>query len=175
MKAAWGRARRLRRGEAIAAGSAIVLLASTFLQWFGAEPGPYNTLQLIVLLGYGGTAWQSLDVLPWFLLVVVLVSLGTAALSLRGSRWRPALPPNAAVAVLGGLAALLVLLRLVFAPDYGAIEHISIESNIELGAWLALAAACGIAYGGYRALGEAGDSFAAIAERLAKGGRASAS
>jgi hypothetical protein len=173
VKALRARVGRLRRGESIAAISALALLASLFLDWFGAELGPYNTRQLISLIGYGGNAWQSLDLLPWFLLLVVLVTLGAAVLALRGSSWRPVVPLSAAVAVLGGLAALLVLLQLIFPPDYGAIEHISIETNVEPGAFLALIAACGVAFGGYRAMGDEGDSFEAIAERLSgQGGRA---
>jgi hypothetical protein len=165
--------RRLRRGEAIAAASALLLVGSTFLQWFGAEPGPYNTLQLIVLLGYGGTAWQSLDLLPWFLTLVALFALGAAVLGMRGSRWRPAVPLSAGVAVFGGLAALLVLVQIVFPPDYGAIEHVAIKTNLEAGAFMALLASCGVAYGGYRAMGEEGDSFEAIAERLSNKRRVS--
>lgn len=157
--------RRARVGERIAAASALVLVASTFMEWFEAELSSNNLLILIRFFARGN-AWQSLGAVPWLLLVVALGALVPAVLSSRGSSWKPAIPPNAAVAVFGGLATLLVLLRIVFPPDYGPVNHIPVVTNVLLGAWLALIAAAGIAYGGYRAMGEGGDSFESIAERL---------
>ena len=157
-------ARRLGRGERIAAISALALLAFSFLRWYGAEPAGEATFPTDA----GGSAWQTLNLVLAVLLVTVVVALATAALRLRGSRWRPAVPLNAAVAVLGGLSALLVLLRIVFPPDLGSIGGIPLDTTLSWGVLLGLIAAAGVAYGGYRAMTEEGSSFAAVADRLSR-------
>jgi hypothetical protein len=99
-------------------------------------------------------------------MLAIAVAVGAALMRLAGSEWKPAVPANAAVTVLGGLAALLILIRIVFPPGFGTIGGISINATLKVGVFLALAAAIGIAYGGYRAMREAGDSFQGIAQRL---------
>jgi hypothetical protein len=154
--------RRLRAGERIAAVSAVALLAFSFLRWYGAEPTGEATFPTDA----GGSAWQTLSLVLAVLLVTVVVALAAAALRLRGSKWRPAVPLNAAVAVLGGLSALLILLRIVFPPDLGSVGGIPLDTTLSWGVLLGLVAAGGVAYGGYRAMTEEGSSFAAVAERL---------
>jgi hypothetical protein len=91
------------------------------------------------------------------------------------SQWTPAIPPSAAVSVLGGLSFLLILLRILFPPDFGTLGGIAVNATPELGIFLGLAAAAGISYGGYRAMGLRGTSFAKVADALAvKPARASA-
>ncbi len=161
--------KRVGRGEGIAALSALVLFAVTFVDWYGAEvAGQARRIELGGGAGAGGSAWQSLDLLPWFLLLVVGAAVGAAALSARGSQWRPPVPASAAVAVLGGLATLWILLRIVFPPGFGELGGVAVNATLDLGAWLGLAAAFGVACGGYRAMGERGTSFAQIADDLAR-------
>lgn len=153
----------MRAGERIAALSALALLAFSFLRWYGAEPAGEAHFPTDA----GGSAWQTLGLVLVVLLATVAVALATAALRLRGSRRRPAaVPLNAVVAVLGGLSSLLVLLRIVFPPDLGSVGGIPLDATLSPGAFLGLLAACGVAYGGYRAMGEEGDSFEGIADRL---------
>jgi ABC-type amino acid transport system permease subunit len=158
----------VRPGERIAAVSAIALFAFTFLPWYGAEPAGEATFATDA----GGSAWQTLSLVLAVLLVTVVVALVAAALRLSGSEWRPAVPLNAAVAVLGALSALLVLLRIALPPDLGSVGGIPLDATLSLGVFLALLAACGVAYGGYRAMGEEGSSFEAIADGLADKRRA---
>ena len=153
----------MRAGERIAAASAVALLAFTFLDWYGAEPAGEAHFPTDA----GGSAWQTLSLVLAVLLLTVVVTLATAALRLAGSKWRPAVPLDAAIAVLGGLSALLILLRIVLPPDLGSVGGIHLDATLSVGVLLALLAACGIAYGGYRAMGEEGSSFAAIADELA--------
>jgi hypothetical protein len=157
---------RLSRGEAIAAASAIALFAFTFFDWYTVS-APQGDLGHLSIFDTGGNAWHSFEVAPWLLTVVVLAAVGAAVLSLRGSEWRPAIPPSAVVAVCGGLATLLVLWRILVPPDFGAGE-LPLVISVQLGAYLALVAALGVAYGGYRAMGERGTSFAKIADALSK-------
>jgi hypothetical protein len=157
-----GRRVALRTGGRIAALAAIALAVFSLLDWYGSEPAGQAHFQTDA----GGSAWQTLEVVPVILAITVVVALLAAALRLAGSGWRPQVPLNAAVAVFGTLSALLILLRIVFPPDLGSVGGIHLEATLSLGAFLAFAAACGVAYGGYRAMGEAGDSFEAIAARL---------
>lgn len=153
-------------GEGIAAIAAILLFAFMLFDWYDyVQTG--GLLNLIGLFGFPADAWQSLDVIPWVLLLAILAALGTALLRLSGSEWEPEVPPTAAVAVLGGVAALLVLYRILFHPDFG-LGGVPVAITVEPGAYLSLAAAAGIAYGGYRAMGERGTSFARVADSLSK-------
>lgn len=154
----------LTRGEAIAALAAAFLFVFMFFDWYDYEQVG-GLLSLIVLFGFPANAWQSLDVIPWILLLAILAALGAALLRVSGSEWEPELPPAAAVAVLGGVAALLVLYRIVFQPDFG-LGGVPVAITVEPGAYLSLAAAAGVAYGGYRAMGERGTSFAQVADAL---------
>jgi uncharacterized membrane protein len=149
----------------IAALAAIALFAFTFFDWYDYEQGG-NLLNLIALFGFPANAWQILDVIPWLLLLAILAALGMALLRIRRSKWEPAIPPSAAVAVLGGLATLLVGYRTIFPPEPAVVRELPITITVELGAYLALVAAAAIAYGGYRAMGERGTSFAKVAEAL---------
>ena len=49
----------------------------------------------------GGNAWQTLEVIPLFLMLAIVVAVGAALLRSSGSEWKPAIPPAAAVCVLG--------------------------------------------------------------------------
>jgi len=160
---------RLRAGEAIAAASAIALLVFTFLDWYGAEvSGQVAAISLGGGAGAGGSAWQTLEGVSLVLAANAAVAIGAALLRLSGSHWEPAIPPSAVVAVLGGLSTVLVLLRILIPPDFGDLGGVPINATLKLGAFLGLAAAAGVAYGGYRAMGERGTSFEAIADALSR-------
>jgi hypothetical protein len=156
---------RLRTGEAIYLVAAILLFVLMFFTWYGVTmAGESEVVSLIV---HGGDAWQTLEVLPLFLMLTIAVAIGAALLRLGGSDWKPAIPPGVAVCALGLLAALGILGRMVSPPDLGG-EGIGYSVNLELGIFLALAAALGVAYGGWRAMADEGTSFAAVGKRLEK-------
>jgi hypothetical protein len=162
---------RLRTGEAIAALSALALFGVMFTTWYGSEvSGQVGTISLGGGAGAGGSAWQTLDAISLILMLTVVVAVGAALLRASGSSWEPAIPPSALVAVLGGLSTLLVLFRILVPPDFGTLGGVPINATLDLGVFLGLAAAAGVAYGGYRAMGERGTSFEKIAADL--GGRA---
>ncbi|HVO54635.1 MAG TPA: hypothetical protein VMT37_09490 [Solirubrobacterales bacterium] len=160
---------RLGRGEAIASVSAFVLFVATFLDWYDVEAPPRLDLSRLGLFDTGGSAWQSFEVAPWLIVLVVVLTLGAAALVVRGSTWEPAIAPSAVVAVAGGAAALATLFRILFPPDFGP-AGVPLVVSVDFGAYLALAASLGIAYGGYRGMGEHGTSFAKIADSLSGSG-----
>jgi hypothetical protein len=154
---------RLRTGEAIYLVAAILLFVLMFFTWYGVTmAGESEVVSLVV---HGGDAWQTLEVLPLLTMFTIVVAVGSALLRLSGSDWKPTIPPSVAVCVLGLLAALGILWRMISPPDLGG-EGIGYSVNLELGIFLALAAALGIAYGGWRAMADEGTSFAGVAKRL---------
>jgi hypothetical protein len=157
---------KIRRGEALHLVSAVLLVAVMFATWYGADvAGQARAIELGGGTGAGGNAWQSLGLIPYFLLLTAICSIATVLVPLFGGR-RPALSANAVVAVLGGIATLLVLFRILFPPDFGDLGGVALEATLKLGAFGGLAAALGIAVGGYRAMREEGSSFEAVAESL---------
>lgn len=160
---------RLGIGQAVAGVSAILLFVFMFFDWFGVEARQSSRLSLFVPFG-GGNAWQMLDVIPIFLVLAIVIVVGAALVRLAGADWKPTVPVNAAVTMLGGLAALLILSRIVFpAGRSESFEGITVEPTLEAGIFLALVAAFGIALGGYRAMREEGVSFAGLRAHLDKG------
>ncbi|HVT00163.1 MAG TPA: hypothetical protein VHE08_06570 [Solirubrobacterales bacterium] len=161
--------RRLRTGEAISLVAAILLFVLMFFDWWeagiGREPGGSTAVSLF---DRGQDAWQALEVIPLFLMLAIVVAVGAALLRLIGSDWEPAIPPGAAVCVLGLLAALLILIRMISPPSLtpGSLAGTEFDTSLQLPIFLALLAALGIAYGGRRAMAEEGASFGATAKRL---------
>jgi hypothetical protein len=157
---------RLRTGEAIYLVAAILLFILMFFDWFGVKGSTTDgSLVLFVPFG-GGNAWQTLDVIPLFLMLAIVVAVGAAILRLSGSDWKPAIAPGAAVCLLGALAAILILIRIISPPGSSAAEGFAVDPTLKLAIFLALAAALGIAYGGWRAMAEEGTSFGGVAKRL---------
>jgi hypothetical protein len=154
---------QLRRGEAIAAVSAALLFALMFFDWFRGELAGGQSVSAPDI---GGSAWESLDLIPIVLVVAILATLLSAALKLARVGYRSSVPANATVAVLGGLATLLTVLRLLDPPSVD-LGGLSIQTSPQLAAFLGLLAAAGIAYGGYTAMRAEGGSFGAVADGLA--------
>lgn len=167
MARARGRGRRrrvrLRRDEAIAAVSALALFVLLFFPWY--DLGNAES-KLSLPESPERSAWEALDVIAPLLALACAASLGLLAARLLRPGWKPAISPGAGVAVLGGLATLLVLVRLVVPPDLDGLVGITYDATPALAAFLGLAAAFGIAVGGYRAMRAEGSSFAAVADSL---------
>jgi cation transport ATPase len=158
----------LRVGEAISLVAAVLLLILMFFDWFGikATGGAEQAGGLVSGSG-GGSAWEALEVIPLFLMLAIVVAVGAALLKLARSEWKPAIPAAAVVCLLGLLAALLILIRIISPPGPdGALAEVAFDSTLKLPVFLALAAALGIAYGGWRTMGEEGTTFGGIAKRL---------
>lgn len=153
---------RLSNGERISGGSAILLFVFMFFHWYGLGVAERpNLLFSLRLFEDGGNAWQTLEVTSIVLALVIAVTVGAAVRRLIGQDWEPPVSPGVVVFVLGALAACLILIRIVSPPDLGGdVEGFTFEVTLKAGIFLALAAACGIAYGGGRAMQEEGASFA---------------
>src|SRR5215207_11638714 len=133
--------RRLRAGEWIAGISGLVLLVALFLPWYGDDVG-------------SRTGWQSLGALDVVLGVVALAALAIPVVT--AVQRAPAVPlAHESLTVLVGLLALvLVLIRVLNMPDWAAER--------EWGLWLGLAGTLGIVVGGLTAMRD---------ERLTRGER----
>ena len=134
--------RRLRIGEWLTAISGIVLLASLFAPWYGAEDVPATS------------GFESLALLD---IVLALVAAGAVALwIITAAQGLPAVPltVNTLVCLSGLLAVVLVVIRVLDLPDDASAR--------EWGLWLGLAASLGIVVGSLIAMRD---------ERLSKPGR----
>jgi hypothetical protein len=162
---------RLSTGEKVSAVSAILLFVFMFFDWFGVEvsgvPGFGGDVS-----GAGGSAWDALDVIPIFLMLAIVAAIGVAVVRLTDADLEPPISLNAIVAALGGLAVLLILYRIVDQPGGGGdFSGVEVDVTLKIGIFLALLAAAGIAYGGYRAMQEEGMTFGDVGDRLSGGGQ----
>jgi hypothetical protein len=159
---------RLSTGEKIAGVSAILLFVFMFFEWFGVEVSGVGGFSGTIE-GEGGSAWDALDFIPIVLVVTVIAALAMAALRLSDSTYEPPVPISTIVAVLGAISVLLVLYRIIFPPSFGSFGGVSVDATLSFGIFLGLAAAAGIAYGGYSAMREEGITFGDTADRLSGG------
>jgi hypothetical protein len=148
---------KLSVGDQIAAVSGIVLLIALFLPWYGVD------------VDFGGiaagsadaNAWESLGFIDILLFLVALVAIGVPVAKAAGGPTGD-LPGPMLVLGAGGLAVLLVLFRLIDLPTPD-IEAEGVDFSRKFGVFLALIAAVGVTYGGWRANEEAPVSSAPAA------------
>ena len=159
---------KLSTGEKVAAVSAILLFIFMFFTWFGVEVSGVGGFSGSVP-GAGGSAWDALDFIPIILMITIIAALAVAVLRLTDSTYEPPVSMNAVVAALGGLSVLLILFRIIDPPSFGSFGGVSVDGTVEIGIFLGLIAAAGIAYGGYMAMKEEGASFGDTADRLSGG------
>jgi len=86
---------RLRRGELIAGGGAVVLAVSLFLlPWYGVR-SPFGPTAASLGASTSFTGWNSLSHLRWLVLITILLAL--ALVWLQATRPAPALPVSVSV------------------------------------------------------------------------------
>lgn len=147
--------KKLSTGEMIIGISGIVLFIDSFLDWFGAEikgvPGASGA----------DNAWGF--TLPLFAVLIGIAMVVLVALRAFGV----VLPDRVGnfgfrlIYLLGGLAFLLVLLKIIVGPDIdtgsAAAFGIKVSKTREVGAYIGLLCTAGLAVGGFMAAKEAGD------------------
>ena len=148
---------RPRKGEVIAGGGAVLLLVAMFLlPWFAVGPGPADRSL---------DGWHSLTNIRWVLLMTIALSI--ALVFSTATRRSPAVPVTLSmiVTVLGGLAVLLVLFRLLDPPGGASVVA-------QPGLYVGLLATALVAGGGYLSLRGEGSPFGdpASIETVALGG-----
>jgi low temperature requirement protein LtrA len=148
---------KLSSGERISSISAILLFVFMFFHWF--EVKAVNTSNLLFAIKAGGpgkSAWEALEYIPIFLVLTVGITFVAAATRLVNKNRKPSVSLNAVVALFGIASALLVLFRIIDPPVFHIEPTITMEGAPQLPMFLALAAAVGIAFGGYWAMREEG-------------------
>ncbi|MDQ6806536.1 MAG: hypothetical protein M3065_16575 [Actinomycetota bacterium] len=133
---------RISRGESVAGGGGIVMLAALFLlPWFEVR-GPAGRPAATAASSVSLDGWHALTTTRWFLLVTVAAALALVLLTL--SQRAPALPVVASMVscVLGGLSSLLLLYRI--------IDHAGLTARA--GLYVAFVATLAVGYGGYLSL-----------------------
>jgi hypothetical protein len=130
---------RLNSGEKVAAGSALALLVCMFFGWFN--------------FGFDTTnAWEVLHYISPILTVVIVATVGIAFMAAIGKSIGD-IPSGMSIFVLGCIATLLILFRLIDPVSFPGVEGVDASGSVEAGLFLALLAAAGIAVGGYLATG----------------------
>ena len=153
---------RLNTGEKLAGVSGVVLLLVMFIfDWFSLKDAP----------DAGGlNAWESFSFIDIILFLAVVSGIALAAVkAMDGARGD--LPLSSITAGIGGLAALLVLFRILFTPEIDVLG-VELETSRSIGLFLGFLATLGIAAGGYMAMQEEGTTFGDTADRFSGGGRA---
>jgi hypothetical protein len=146
---------KLSRGEKISSGSAVLLFIFMFFHWFGVKA--VNTSNLLFAIQGGGpgkSAWDALDSIPTVLLITILATLAVAVLRLLNALRKDSVPVNVVVAILGLVSVGLILFRIIDPPVFNVEPTITSEGAAQFPIFLALAAAIGIAVGGFLATWE---------------------
>lgn len=126
-------------GERVTALSGLVLMLSSFMGWYaGSEEGP----TIAVIGWHTGVIGKLVFLLG--LAVVVLVVLRELGIELPAT-----VPESLVIIVLGALATILVLIRLISVPD-----QFFPNDGRGIGIWIALLAALGVIVGGLLRAGE---------------------
>ena len=141
------RSRRIGRGELVSTASALVLLVAMFaLEWYGVDGIPGRTRLTSV-----ENAWEALTLVRWLMLATIVVAVGTPFLHATQSTHGSKTSTGLIVTVLGALTAGFLVYRvLIDMPSPNEIV------DQKFGALVGLAAALGIAVGGYDSLREEG-------------------
>jgi hypothetical protein len=131
---------RLRNGEVIAGVAAVVLIVLMFaVPWYRSGGATATSVD----------GWDGLPTLRWLILITVIAALALAFF--QATRRAPALPVSLSVIVsaLGLLTALCLIYRVLIAvPGSGG------QTGAKAGAYLGLASALALFYGGFRSLRE---------------------
>lgn len=156
---------RLRTGERLAGAAGIALLLIMFIfDWYGAKG-----------VSGGANAWESFSLVDIILFLTALAGIGLAVL--QGTQRRLDLPVAASVIVtiLGVLALILVLYRIIDPPDFGATSvnvpgvgevDTGLEVTRKIGVYLGLISTAAIALGGYMSMQDEGTSFSQARDQL---------
>jgi hypothetical protein len=135
---------RLTTGDIVAGVGGIVLLISLFLPWYGASAD---------IPGFGSVSndasgWQALGFIDILLFLIAVAAI--AVVAARAAGVLPAdIPAPVILLGLGGLAVLLVLLRIIDIPVEGDIPD-EIDFSRKVGIFVALIGAAAVTYGGWR-------------------------
>jgi hypothetical protein len=146
---------RLRVGEWIFGVSAVVLLVSLFLPWFGLKGewidlgpgGPVEGFNDSVDAVTTWTAWQVFSVADLLLALLAVLALVVWAIVARATAAGPGIAGETLLLPLGIVAAIVALVQVLSTPNTVEAAPPIPDPTTEYGAWLGLAATLGILVG----------------------------
>ena len=121
---------RLRRGERIAGGAAVLLLIDMFLTWYSSAVGPGTA-----------TAWEAFSTTDILIFLTCLAALMMVGLAATGRTTGMQMSVPMVVAALGGLTTLLILYRIVNQPGPNN------QVNVDFAAYFGLVLSAALTYG----------------------------
>jgi len=157
-------ANRLKFGDMIAGGGALVLFISLFLDWYKVEIKGFGGAN-IGGASEGGNAFDALGIGPVFLVLVAVVVIGIVIVRALGAE--PAglpVPLSTIILGLGALATLYILFRILVLPDGDipdALED-AVDFGRSFGIFLALLSALAITAGGFLSARERGEAVPGV-------------
>ncbi len=119
----------MRPGELVGAIGGLGLLVAGFLPWYSAS-------------GEDATAWQAFSVTDIVLAATAVTGMSVAICVLFRISVSYPVAGSSVAAGFGAVAAILIVVRLINPPGGGGVD-------IEVGAWLGLACAAAVTFGGY--------------------------
>jgi hypothetical protein len=138
-------------GDLVAAGAGLLLFISLFLEWYNV-----SAKNAFVDISQGASGWEALGPGDIFLLIVAGVAIAVAAM--RALNVLPkGLPvsPGLVVLVLGALAVLFTLFRIIDIPGEGT-DVPGVDIGRSFGVFVAFLASAGVAVGGWLGWNEEG-------------------
>jgi hypothetical protein len=135
--------------QRLAAGAAVALLATMFLPWYSKT----DTILLHNSVKATQTSLSGIGAMSFVEAAVLLVALGVLALLFARAERRDFHMPGsdgAVVALAGAWAAFLIFFRMIDKPGLSGTQRITATVGIQWGIFFALAAACLLAYAGWR-------------------------
>ena len=132
----------------IAAGGGLLLIISLFLNWYKV-----SAEGALVDISVSASGWDALGFIDILLFVIGIGAIALAALRAFGMSDRVPIPTGFALLILGGIATLLVIFRLLVIPD-ADVDGIDIGRSI--GVFVALIAALATLVGGWLSWNEEG-------------------
>jgi len=140
---------KLGIGEAIAGISGLLLFVFMFMPWYGIESvGGFG------VDGSDVSAWEAFSFIDVLLFLITIVVVGLVLVQLAEATPELPRPPAQIMMVAGAVAFALILFRLIVAPGVDGDLGLEVDLGRKLGILLALIAAAGITYGGWRAMNE---------------------
>jgi hypothetical protein len=163
----------LSTGEKVSGISGIALLVIMVLfSWFGFEVAAFGSSEDSV------NAFQAFSLIDIVLLITAIAAIALPVMSATQSSVDLPVALSAIVALLGAIAVVLVLFRIIDPPDldipgtvdigFGEVDE-GVETTRKFGVFLGLLAAIGVTIGGWLAMQEEGTSFTDQRDRLGGG------
>jgi hypothetical protein len=154
---------KLRTGELVAGICGALLFIDMFFPWFGIG-GAIGNFAAAAGVDTNANAWDALDLIRFILLLTAFAGIGSALLGASGRSVALPVAASVIVTVVGIIASLLVLYRIIDQPGPNDVV------TVQFGAYLGFLLCLGIAAGGFMAMSDEGTSLGDAARRAQGGG-----